>query len=175
MVVKEFFPGYEKPAAVIAAGATLLGLHPSLMDCCGSFQVEATSGILMRKMDGNLTTLITSNFFGDVTLHNRVEVGMKIAEGIRFLHLMGASHMDLKPPNILVSLSSSFLFFFLLFFFFSSFFFSSFLLFFFSSSSFLAHFHLNPKIITIFVCFVFLFFFVLFCFVFFAYHLVHTL
>lgn len=59
--------------------------------------------IVMDLMDGNLSELIHSNLYSELTWGTKINIAIQICNGLAHLHYHKIIHRDIKPENVLVS------------------------------------------------------------------------
>jgi serine/threonine protein kinase len=78
----------------------LAGLqHPHVIRLVGCAEEEGRCLYLMERMDKSLSKMLEDC---SLSLVQRVDMMLQIAEGVRYLHSNNLAHRDLKPENILV-------------------------------------------------------------------------
>jgi hypothetical protein len=84
--------------------------HPFVVSCEGVGSVSVGAYLvpfyLMPVADGTLRAHMPENY-EPVSLANRLEIFLKAALGVSYLHGLGVVHRDLKPENVLIFLGNT--------------------------------------------------------------------
>jgi serine/threonine protein kinase len=82
--------------------------HPRIVCALGANAADPSCSFVISKYytRGSLDQIVESESASPLSFEQRLQVAIDIAEGMKYLHLLGLLHRDLKPGNVLLDESN---------------------------------------------------------------------